>query len=554
MLRTHNCGELRKSDIGKEVMLCGWVQSTRDHGGIIFVDLRDRYGITQLVFNPEHNKILYEEAKKLSRECVIKATGHVIARKKGMENKALATGEVEVLVDALEVLNYSEMPPFEISERAKISEEIRLKYRYLDLRRANLQRNLILRHKVALAAREYFDSKDFIEIETPILSIHTPEGAREFLVPSRLHLGKFYSLPQSPQLYKQICMVAGLDRYFQIARCLRDEDLRADRQPEFTQIDVEMSFVTREDVLETIEGLIKHIFKKVLNIELKPFKKLTWREALSRFGSDKPDLRFGFELVDVSSIAAAHFKSESVFVLNLGKTKIKTLPPGVKAGKVKDKTIVGLEFLPKAAQAQIVDKIKASTNDYLIFSSGKFPECAQKLGELRKEIGKKLKLQGWQFVWIIDCPMFELVQGAVQPSHHIFTSPLREDLHLLESEPLKVRANQYDLVLNGWEIGSGSIRINKKELQERVLNIIGHSYEEIEKKFGFLLNAFKYGAPPHGGIALGLDRLVALMCGTNDIREVIAFPKNKAAQGVMEGSPSAASENELKLLGLSIVK
>ncbi len=582
MKRTHTCGELTKKDLQKEAVLCGWVHTRRDHGGLVFIDLRDRYGITQVVFDPSHNKEAHAEAQHLGREWVIQATGHVRLRPKGMENTKLVTGEIEIITDNLSVLNQSETPPFEVDDRTVANEEMRLEYRYLDLRRPTMQQRLLLRHNAAQAAREYLASQKFMEIETPMLVRTTPGGARVFKVPSRVHPGKFFALPESPQIYKQLLMVSGCDRYFQLARCLRDEDLRADRQPEFTQIDMEMSFVDEIDVQTTVEGLIKQIYKKVLNVEVKtPFPRMTFHEAMSKYGSDKPDLRFGLEFVDVSDIVKhsdfSVFKSVvdkkgKVFCLNakgagkFTRTEIEELIeiaklyklPGLAWMKVTGTNVLEssvVKYFPQPIQAQLITVTKAQEGDLLLFAADQFEKAANGLGQVRLHVGKKLGLikEGeYNFLWVVDFPLYEWNEEihGWQARHHIFTMPKEEDMDKLESDPGAVRAKAYDCVLNGVELGGGSIRIHRKDIQARVLHVIGLEYEEAEKRFDFLMRAFKYGAPPHGGIAIGFDRFVALMCGLNDIREAIAFPRNKSSENPLDGSPQDWTSEFLKELAL----
>ena len=583
MMRTHTCGELTKKDLGKEATLCGWVHVRRDHGGIIFIDLRDRHGITQVVFDPSHNKEAHKASEHLGREWVMKIAGHVRMRPEGMANPKMHTGGVEVLVDSMVILNKAEVPPIEVDDRASASEELRLKYRYLDLRRPIMQQRLHLRHRAAQAAREYLSDQGFMEIETPMLVKTTPGGARVFKVPSRSHPGKFFSLPESPQIYKQLLMVAGCDRYFQIARCLRDEDLRMDRQPEFTQIDLEMSFVDMDDVLAIGEGALKHMFKKVLNLDVKtPFQRITFHDAMRTYGSDKPDLRFGLEFVDVTQIAAKSdfgiFKSVvgkkgHVFCLRVpdaakfSRTEIEELIEIAKlhklaglaymkvAGAKLDSNIA--KYFAEPLQQELIKETKAKDGDLLLFSAEEFEKAANALGQVRLHLGKKLNLikEGeWKFCWIVDFPMYEWNEelNAWQARHHIFTRPKDEDLEKLETDPASVRGKLYDVVLNGVELSSGSIRIHEKALQERVLKVIGLTYEQATKRFDFLLEAFKYGAPPHGGMALGFDRLVALMGGHNDIREFIAFPRNKATEDPLDGSPQEWTEEFLRDLKLKV--
>ncbi|PIY59914.1 aspartate--tRNA ligase [Candidatus Woesearchaeota archaeon CG_4_10_14_0_8_um_filter_47_5] len=582
MLRTHTCGTLTQSDIGKKVTLAGWVQAYRDHGGVIFTDLRDRYGVTQLVFDPSHNSKVHALAEALRREYVITAAGTVRMRKEGMINPALPTGEVEVLIDTLSILNKSEVPPIEIDDRKPASEEMRLRYRYLDLRRQEMQERLHTRHKAFTASVAYLNSQEFIHIETPLLVKSTPEGARDYVVPSRVNPGKFYALPQSPQLYKQILMVAGFDRYFQLAHCLRDEDLRADRQPEHTQIDIEMSFVTREDVFELVEKLMKALWKEVLKTDIPtPFQKIPHHEALSCYGSDKPDLRFGLEIEDVTDIMKkSDFRIYKEAIVNGGivkclnvrghadqfsRNEIDALIELAKRYHVQglswakmtkgkfESSIV--KYFSDDVQEALVARVRAKDNDLLLFVADSFSKACTALGQVRLHLGKKLGLideGAWKFAWIIDFPLFERneEEDRWEPAHHMFCMPKEEHIPLLETDPGKVLANQYDLTLNGVELCSGSIRITDPEVQKKVMQVIGLSQQDIEERFGFLLEAFRYGAPPHGGVGLGFDRIVALMCKVpgNDIREVIAFPKNKAAQCPMDDSPSDISPVQLKEL------
>ena len=573
MLRTNTCGELTGKEVGKSVVLCGWVHSRRDHGGIIFIDLRDRYGLTQVVFDPAHDKDAHKVAEKLGREDVIRAVGKVRNRKPGMENPKLHTGEIEVITDALEILNKSDVPPLEIDDRIVANEEIRLKYRYLDLRRPVMQQHLIFRHKVTQIAREFLSGHNFVEIETPLLIASTPEGARDYVVPSRVHPGKFYALPQSPQIYKQILMISGFDRYFQIARCLRDEDLRSDRQPEHTQIDVEMSFVEQSDVLETVEGLYKNIFKKAMNVDLPKFPVLKYSEAMDRYGTDKPDLRFELELVDVTDLARKSdfnvFKqAELVKCLPVsnditrgdidkliewakeqgskGLAWMKVTPNGLESSIVK--------FFSAEVQKELVSKTKAKSGA-LFFIADTKKKTNELLAKLRNKLGHDLGLikEGdFKFCWIVDFPMFAWNEDENRWDfeHNPFAMPKKEHLDSMEKEPGKVLADLYDIVLNGIELGSGAIRINRPDIQEKAFKIVGLSKELSQKKFGFLLEAYKYGGPPHGGMGLGLDRLVALMQGFNDIREVIAFPKTKSAESPMDGSPSEIDEKQMKELHL----
>ncbi len=577
-LRTNTCGELTKKDLDKEITLCGWLHSSRDHGGVIFIDLRDRYGITQIVFDPKFNKETHKEAEKLKREYCIQVSGVVQARKKGMVNPKLKTGEIEVFINKLEVLSKSEVPPIEIDDRVDASEEVRLKYRYLDLRRPKMQKNLSLRHKAAQAAREFLSSKDFLEIETPLLVRQTPEGARDYLVPSRVNPGKFYALPQSPQLYKQILMVSGCDRYFQLAKCLRDEDLRQDRQPEHTQIDIEMSFITQEDIIEVVEGLIKHIFKKTIDVDINiPFPRISHEEALKNYGTDKPDLRFDLKLIDVTKTAKKSnfqvFKNEaSIKCINVQNSKLsrneidslidfmqKEGSKGLAWMKFNGKTLESsiVKFFPEKLQEELIKETDAKKDSLLLFIADKETKTNELLSKLRLQIAEKLSLinkKEFKFVWVVDFPLFEWneEEQRLEPAHHMFTMPKQSDIKLLKKDPGKVKAELYDLVLNGVELASGSIRNSKPDLQKEVMQIIGMTEKEAEHKFGFLLDSFKFAPPPHGGIGIGFDRVVALLCGFNDIREVIAFPKNKAAQCPMDESPSQINEKLLKDLHIKL--
>ncbi|MCD6463964.1 aspartate--tRNA ligase [Candidatus Woesearchaeota archaeon] len=575
-MRTHTCGELNKKHVGLKVKLCGWVHSRRDHGGIIFIDLRDRYGLTQIVFEPKHNKQVYEQAVKLRNEWVVMVEGVVRLRPEGTVNEKLSTGFIEVLADKLEVLNKAEPTPIVVDEHAKVGENARLKYRYLDLRRFSMQRNIIKRHEFTLAVRKALASLGFVEIETPLLIRHTPEGARDYIVPSRLHPGKFYALPQSPQLYKQILMIAGFDRYFQIAKCLRDEDLRADRQPEFTQIDLEMSFVSEEDVFKVVETFLKQAIKECFGIDVKtPFPRITYAEAMDKYGTDKPDLRFGLQLVDVTSIVknsdfeifsrAEIVKALPVHV-ELSRKQIDELTsiaqhlksPGLAWVKVENNALTsGIAKFLKPVEKELLEAMPSNVK-VILFQAGVESRVNQVLAALRNKLGEMLNLYNKEelnFVWVVDFPLFawDDENNKWDSEHHPFTGIKPGFEKFLNEDPGRVVSRSYDLVLNGWELGSGSVRLTNPELLKHVLKIIGLSESEAVEKFGFLMEAFKYGAPPHGGIALGLDRTVALLLGFNDIREVIAFPKNKAAQSPMDGSPSSVSEEQLRELHLKIV-
>ena len=583
MQRTHSCGELTEKHAGKEVVLSGWVSNRRDHGGLTFVDLRDRYGITQVIFNPKTSRSVQEKAKELRDEFVVAVSGNVVKRPKGTENKELSTGAIEVQAKELEIVSRCEPLPLEVSGKTLANEDVRLKYRFLDLRRPEMQQNIVLRHRLGKVVREYFYSRGFLEIETPFLSKSTPEGARDYLVPSRVHPGKFFALPQSPQLFKQLLMVSGFDKYFQIVKCFRDEDLRADRQPEFTQIDVEMSFVSEENIFEIVEGLFKDIFKEIKGIHLKvPFPRISYEESMERFGVDNPDMRFGLELVEVTeAIKGSGFKAFSqeieyngiVKALNAEKCggfSKKELDELIELAQVhRAKGLVwfkvasgGLEgpvakFFNEKILKELASKTKAKENDLLLLVAGKEEVVNAALGRIRRELGKKLGLiddKKISFVWIVDFPLLEFdeEEDRWQAKHHPFTSPQEKDLPLLEKEPGKVKARAYDVVLNGVELGGGSIRIHRGEVQEKMFAALGISKQEAEAKFGFLLDAFKYGAPPHGGIAFGFDRIAAMLAGTESIREVIAFPKNKAAVSLMDSAPSPVSERQLKELKLKL--
>jgi len=581
--RTHTCGELRASDVGKIVTLNGWVDRRRDLGGLIFIDLRDRYGKTQVVFSPQHNDQAYQIAKELKSEFVISVTGKVERRPKGAENPSLPTGEIDVLADEIQILSKSETPPFLIEDDINVSEELRLKYRYLDLRRPIMQSNLITRHRMAQVVRRYFDENGFIEIETSFLVKSTPEGARDFLVPSRLHPGKFYALPQSPQLYKQILMVAGFDRYFQIVRCFRDEDLRADRQPEFTQIDVEMSFVTEEDVFNIVEGLIFRLMKEIKGIEIQlPFPRIPYVEAIEKYGTDKPDLRFDLEIVNATDIfKTTEFKVFREAIENGGVICGLNLPGCANFSRkqideltnfVKDLGAGGLvhfkvengevespvaKYFTKISLQKLRERMNSRDGDLMILISDQPQKVYSILGSLRLEMGRRLNLideEQFRFAWIVDFPLLEWDEEENRwvSVHHPFTSPKLEDLHLLDSDPGKVRARAYDLVLNGNEIAGGSIRIHDAELQRKIFKLLGISDEEAMKKFGFLLEAFKYGAPPHGGIAFGFDRLVMLFTGMKSIRDVIAFPKTSSALSLMDEAPSEVDPKQLDELHIQV--
>lgn len=581
--RTHTCGQLRPSDIGNTVTLTGWVDVRRDLGGLVFIDLRDRYGTTQVVFSPQNSPKAYDTAQGLRSEFVVSITGTVEQRPAGTENAEIATGAIDVKGTELTILNKAETPPFPIKDDIDVSEDIRLRYRYLDLRRPSVQRNLLIRHQASQITRSYFDRLGFTEIETPVLMKSTPEGARDYLVPSRIHRGKFYALPQSPQTYKQILMVAGFDRYVQIVKCFRDEDFRADRQPEFTQIDVEMSFVDEEDVMVMTEGLMAELFKGVLGINLKtPFRRLSYREAMERYGSDKPDTRFGLELKDCSAeVASSGFRvfSETVakggvvagFVVpgqaSMTRNQLDGLTELAKsngaAGLISIKVQQKLEssvdkFVPESELKAIADRLGAKPGDLCLLISGPWQKAYSVLGALRMEMASRLQLvnhKEWDLLWVVDFPLLEYSEEEKRhvAVHHPFTSPRPEDVPLLGSKPLDARARAYDLVLNGREIAGGSIRIHDASLQSQMFELLGISAEEAKQKFGFLLDAFRYGAPPHGGIAFGLDRMIMLLAGQKSIRDVIAFPKTASAVSLMDDAPSPVEKKQLDELHLRIV-
>ena len=583
MYRTHNCGELRLSEVGQSVTLCGWVQRTRKMGGMTFVDLRDRYGITQLVFNEETDAALCAQANKLGREYVIQVTGTVNERY--AKNDKMPTGDIELLVDTLTVLNASEVPPFTIEENTDGGDDLRMKYRYLDLRRASVRANLELRHKFCLAVREYLDNLDFMEIETPVLVGSTPEGARDFIVPSRMNPGQFYALPQSPQTLKQLLMVAGMDRYFQIVKCFRDEDLRADRQPEFTQIDCEMSFVEQDDIINTFEGLTKYLFKKVRNYDLgdEPFLRMPWHEAMRRFGSDKPDMRFGMEFVELMDVLKGSGEF-SVFndanyiggicapgCASYTRKQLDELTNFVKSQQVGAKELVYARVgedgsvkssVDKFYSPEVLQRLKeamgANAGDLILILSGDDANKTRKqLCELRLLMGERLGLRDknkFALLWVVDFPMFEYSEeeGRLMAMHHPFTSPKPCDIDKLDTDPASVLADAYDMVCNGVEVGGGSIRIHDAVLQAKIFKVLGFTPEKAQEQFGFLMNAFKYGAPPHGGLAYGLDRFVSLFAGLDSIRDCIAFPKNNSGRDVMLDAPSAVDPKQLDELSLDL--
>ena len=581
MYRTHTCGELRLSNAGQTVTLAGWVQRTRKMGGMSFVDLRDRYGITQLVFNEEVNEPLCEEANKLGREYVIQVTGKVNERYS--KNSNIPTGDIEIIVDTLNVLNMSDTPPFTIEENTDGGDDLRMKYRYLDLRRPNVRKNLELRHQMCIEVRNYLSNLGFIEVETPVLIGSTPEGARDFVVPSRMNKGQFYALPQSPQTLKQLLMVSGFDRYFQIAKCFRDEDLRADRQPEFTQIDCEMSFVTQEDIIQTFEGMAKHLFKVLRGVELnEPFLRMPWAEAMRRFGSDKPDMRFGMEfveLMDVLKLGTFPVFDGATYIGGIcapgcavyTRKQLDQLTDFVKRPQIGAKGLVYARVQEDGSVKSNVDKfytpeqllvlkekMGANPGDLILILCGDDAMKTRKqLCELRLEMGNQLGLRDknkFALLWVTEFPMFEWSEeeGRLMAMHHPFTHPMDEDIALLDTKPEEVRADAYDMVCNGIEVGGGSIRIHDPKLQAKMFEILGFTPEKAQEQFGFLMNAFKYGAPPHGGLAYGLDRWVSIFAGLDSIRDCIAFPKNNSGRDVMLDAPAALDQKQLDELAIEI--
>ena len=581
MYRTHTCGELRLSNAGQTVTLAGWVQRTRKMGGMTFVDLRDRYGITQLVFNEEVNAPLCEEANKLGREYVIQVTGKVNERYS--KNSNMPTGDIEIIVDTLNVLNASDTPPFTIEENTDGGDDLRMKYRYLDLRRPNVRKNLELRHKMCIEVRNYLSNLGFIEVETPVLIGSTPEGARDFVVPSRMNKGQFYALPQSPQTLKQLLMVSGFDRYFQIAKCFRDEDLRADRQPEFTQIDCEMSFVTQEDIIQTFEGMAKHLFKVLRGVELnEPFLRMPWAEAMKRFGSDKPDMRFGMEfveLMDTLKLGTFPVFDGAAYIGGIcapgcavyTRKQLDQLTDFVKRPQIGAKGLVYARVQEDGSVKSSVDKfytpeqldalkVKMNANPgdlILILCGDDAMKTRKQLCELRLEMGNQLGLRDknkFALLWVTEFPMFEWSEeeGRLMAMHHPFTHPMDEDIALLDTKPEEVRADAYDMVCNGIEVGGGSIRIHDPKLQAKMFEILGFTPEKAQEQFGFLMNAFKYGAPPHGGLAYGLDRWVSIFAGLDSIRDCIAFPKNNSGRDVMLDAPAALDQKQLDELSIEV--
>ena len=580
MYRTHTCGALRADEIGQTVTLSGWVQKSRDLGGMTFIDLRDRYGITQLAFNEETDAGLLAEARKLQREYVVQVTGEVIER--SSKNANMDTGEIEIKVTELKILNAAQTPPFTIETETDGGDELRMKYRYLDIRRAPVRDNLMLRHRMAIETRNYLDQQNFVEVETPYLIKSTPEGARDFVVPSRMNEGQFYALPQSPQTFKQLLMVAGMDRYYQIVKCFRDEDLRADRQPEFTQIDCEMAFVEQEDILSAFEGLVRHLFKAVLDIEIEEVPRMSYDEAMKRYGSDKPDIRFGMEFGELNDLAQGKgfgvFDSQELVVgiavpgaASYSRKEIDAITDWVKRPQIGMKGLVYVKCNEDGSYKSSVDKffgaddlgqwaerIGAEAGDLILILAGDAGKTRKALNELRLEMAERLglrKADHFQPLWVTDFPLLEWDEDTERyhAMHHPFTSPKPEDLALIDTDPEAVRANAYDLTLNGNEIGGGSIRIHDRDLQKRMFDLLGFSEEEAQKQFGFLMNAFEYGAPPHGGIAFGFDRLVALFGGSESIRDFIAFPKNNSGRDVMIDAPATLNEEQLGELHLNVV-
>ena len=582
MLRTHTCGELTKTQLNQEVTLCGWVQKIRNKGFIVWIDLRDRFGITQLVFDEQRtSKEVFQKSLGLGREYVIQIKGKVLERES--KNSNLLTGEIEIMVEKLDVISKSETPPFTIETETDGGEELRMKYRYLDIRRDPIRENLIFRHKVTLEIRNFLSNANFIDVETPCLIKSTPEGARDFVVPSRINPGQFYALPQSPQTFKQLLIIGGIDRYFQIVKCFRDEDLRADRQPEFTQIDCEMAFITQDDILIQFEEMIKHLLKKIKGIEINSFPRLTYSESMSRFGSDKPDIRFGMELTYLDDVLKnkgfdVFDKSESIIGISIPEAssytrkEIDSLIEWVKKPQIGSKGLIWIKYLSDGSFKSSIDKFftdddfkktvektKSKAGDLILIMAGEKKSIQSQMGMLRLEMGERLGLRNPKLyapLWIIDFPLLQWNEDDKRyyAMHHPFTSPKTEDIDLLDTDPSSVRANAHDLVLNGNEIGGGSIRIHDSKLQKKLFSLLGFSEKKYIEQFGFLIDAFKYGAPPHGGIAIGLDRLVAILGESETIRDFIAFPKNNAARDVMIDAPSELETDQLKELNLKSLK
>ena len=582
MLRTHTCGELTKTQLNQEVTLCGWVQKIRNKGFIVWIDLRDRFGITQLVFDEQRtSKEVFQKSLGLGREYVIQIKGKVLERES--KNSNLLTGEIEIMVEKLDVISKSETPPFTIETATDGGEELRMKYRYLDIRRDPIRENLIFRHKVTLEIRNFLSNANFIDVETPCLIKSTPEGARDFVVPSRINPGQFYALPQSPQTFKQLLIIGGIDRYFQIVKCFRDEDLRADRQPEFTQIDCEMAFITQDDILIQFEEMIKHLLKKIKGIEINSFPRLTYSESMSRFGSDKPDIRFGMELTYLGDVLKnkgfdVFDKSETIIGISIPEAssytrkEIDSLIEWVKKPQIGSKGLIWIKYLTDGSFKSSVDKFftdndfkktvektKSKAGDLILIMAGEKKSIQSQMGMLRLEIGERLGLRNSKLyapLWIIDFPLLQWNEDDKRyyAMHHPFTSPKTEDIDLLDTDPSSVRANAHDLILNGNEIGGGSIRIHDSKLQKKLFSLLGFSEKKYIEQFGFLIDAFKYGAPPHGGIAIGLDRLVAILGESETIRDFIAFPKNNSARDVMIDAPSELETDQLKELNLKSLK
>jgi aspartyl-tRNA synthetase len=579
MLRTHTCGELTLANAGQSVTLCGWVQRSRDLGGLTFTDLRDRYGITQLAFNMDTNAALCTEARKLAREYVIQVTGTV--RERESKNAKMVTGDIEIIVEKLSILNQAITPPFTIEEQTDGGDDLRMKYRYLDLRRANVRANLELRHRLAIETRNYLDKQRFLEVETPVLIKSTPEGARDFVVPSRMNPGQFYALPQSPQTFKQLLMVAGFDRYYQIVKCFRDEDLRADRQPEFTQIDCEMSFVEREDILQTFEGLVRHLFKTVKGIDIPALQRMSYADAMKYYGNDKPDTRFGMRMAELNDIVKGkNFKvfDDAALIVGIAapacseytRKQLDELTAWVKRPQIGATGLVYVKYNTDGTLKSSVDKFysedelkkwaeatQAQPGDLILVLAGEAGKTRKAMSELRLEMGEQCGLRDknkYECLWVVDFPLLEYNEDEKRwfAMHHPFTSPLPSDIALLSTDPGAVRADAYDMVINGVEVGGGSIRIHNKELQSEMFSILGFSKEEAQYQFGFLMNAFEFGAPPHGGIAFGFDRLCSLFGGVESIRDFIAFPKNNSGRDVMIDSPSVIHSKQLDELSIAL--
>ncbi len=581
MLRTNTCGELNINQVGQSVTLCGWIQKIRKLGGMTFIDLRDRYGITQLAFNSETHEELSKKVEKFGREWVIKVTGTVTERYS--KNKNIPTGDIEIIVDEIDILNESATPPFTIEDDSDGGDELRLKYRYLDLRRNPVKNNLIFRHKMGIEIRNYLNNIGFLDIETPFLIRSTPEGARDFIVPSRVSPGEFYALPQSPQTFKQLLMVSGYDRYFQIVRCFRDEDLRADRQPEFTQIDCEMSFIEQEDILNTFEGLMQHVFKKVKNIDIDPIQRITYADAMKFYGSDKPDLRFGMEFVELNDVMQhKDFKifNEAELVVGIvakgcalyTRKQLDALTDFVRRPQIGASGLVYVlcqadgtfkssvdKFYDQEDLKKVAQKAGAEAGDLILILSGKTEKTQKQMSELRLEMGKQLGLRKagvYKLLWVVDFPLLEWDDetNRFYAKHHMFTAPKPEHVALLDSNPTAVNANAYDLVINGTEVGGGSIRIHNRNLQNKMFQILGFSQEQADYQFGFMLSAFQFGCPPHGGIAFGFDRLCSVLSDTDSIRDFIAFPKNNSARDTMVNAPAAVENSQLDELSIQIKK